>query len=36
VTDEVCRQYIAHMDAMLLGGLLAAPTERAAIATAAS
>jgi len=36
VTDEVCRQYIAHMDAMLLGGLLAAPAERAAIATAAS
>ena len=36
VTDEVCRQYIAHMDAMLLGGLLAAPVERAAIATAAS
>jgi AcrR family transcriptional regulator len=29
VTDEVCRQFVAHMDAMLLGGLLIAPAERA-------
>ena len=30
VTDEVCRQFVAHMDAMLLGGLLIAPAERPA------
>lgn len=25
VTDEVCRQYIAHMEALVLGGMLIAP-----------
>lgn len=29
VTDEVCRQYVAHMEAMLLGGILAPPAHAA-------
>ncbi len=36
VTDEVCRDYIAHMDAMLLGGLLIAPERDAAKAAKAA
>ena len=36
VTDEVCRDYTAHMEAMLLGGLLAAPDGRAGEASARS
>lgn len=34
VTDEVCREYIAHMEAMLLGGLLVAPSTAPAEASA--
>jgi len=29
VTDDVCRQYIAHIEAMLLGGMLRVPIEPA-------
>ena len=36
VTDEVCRDYTAHMEAMLLGGLLAAPDGGAGEASARS
>ncbi|MDB5573154.1 MAG: TetR family transcriptional regulator [Tardiphaga sp.] len=30
VTDDVCRQYIAHMEALILGGMIVAPDQRAA------
>ena len=30
VTDEVCRQYIRHMEALICGGMLTAHTEKAA------
>ena len=32
VTDEVCRQYIKHMEALICGGMLAKDTERVATA----
>jgi hypothetical protein len=32
VTDEVCRQYIKHMEALICGGMLAKNTERVAAA----
>jgi AcrR family transcriptional regulator len=32
VTDEVCRQYIKHMEALICGGMLAKNTERVATA----
>jgi hypothetical protein len=27
VTDEVCRQYVAHMEAMVCGGIIKANSE---------
>jgi AcrR family transcriptional regulator len=30
VTDEVCRQYISHMEALICGGMLTTNTEKAA------
>jgi len=32
VTDEVCRQYIKHMEALICGGMLTENTERVATA----
>ena len=32
VTDEVCRQYIRHMEALICGGMLTTNTEPAAAA----
>ncbi len=32
VTDEVCRQYIRHMEELILGGMLAADTRTVAAA----
>jgi AcrR family transcriptional regulator len=32
VTDEVCRQYIRHMEALICGGMLTTNTEKAAAA----
>src|SRR3981189_209109 len=32
VTDEVCRQYISHMEALICGGMLTTNTEKAAAA----
>ena len=32
VTDEVCRQYIRHMEALICGGMLTANTEKAGAA----
>ena len=32
VTDDVCREYIAHMEALLFGGMLTSKKEKAAVA----
>jgi hypothetical protein len=32
VTDEVCRQYIKHMEALICGGMLTKNTKRVATA----
>src|ERR1700710_1923248 len=33
VTDEVCRQYIRHMEALICGGMLTTSTEQAFVST---
>jgi hypothetical protein len=32
VTDEVCRQYVMHMEALICGGMLTTNTQNAAVA----